>query len=320
MNAQLASLSHVLEKRGAQARKLSEADRAAAAAAKAQGVIPRKLVKRSGGGARRASGATGAKVTKGKGKKTSKAGGAQKGGRKRRAVDRRIVINLANCAYPIVRNAAKRRNWRAARPGEAWDIDWSDGFGALTDPKLRLNGLMRLNHFPAMQNLARKDFLANNLKVVRKAMLAGECVVSSGGDGMAGSFDFAPASFVLPRELAEMQKHMSAALKTYRHEKKKAQKLMLRWKRMRRDAGSQAPAGTRPPPPPPLPAYISKPRGGSQGKGIAVHCAPLRPKALERLCAPDVGGYVVQQYIPRPLLVDGYKFDLRVCVALRAPR
>lgn len=27
----------------------------------------------------------------------------------------------------------------------------------------RINGLQKLNHFPAMSDLARKDFLANNL-------------------------------------------------------------------------------------------------------------------------------------------------------------
>ena len=51
-----------------------------------------------------------------------------------------------------------------------------------------------------------------------------------------------------------------------------------------------------------------KPSGGSQGKGIFItnHTEDIPTKTI----------YVVSQYIARPLLIDGFKFDLRIYVAV----
>lgn len=67
--------------------------------------------------------------------------------------------------------------------------------------------------------------------------------------------------------------------------------------------------------------YICKPTSGSQGKGLrlvrnfAELRGPLRdafPRGAERLRPAE---YVVQRYVTKPLLVDGYKFDCR-CYAI----
>jgi len=66
--------------------------------------------------------------------------------------------------------------------------------------------------------------------------------------------------------------------------------------------------------------YICKPTAGSQGRGLrmvrtfAELRGPVRdafPKGSERLRPAE---YVVQRYISKPLLVDGYKFDCRCYV------
>jgi tubulin polyglutamylase TTLL5 len=57
--------------------------------------------------------------------------------------------------------------------------------------------------------------------------------------------------------------------------------------------------------------WIMKPKASSQGKGISVISSfdeIPRGAGLKAL--------IVQQYIQDPLLIDGYKFDLRVYVAL----
>mmetsp|Transcript_31323 Transcript_31323/g.94100 ORF Transcript_31323/g.94100 Transcript_31323/m.94100 type:complete len:880 (+) Transcript_31323:135-2774(+) len=55
-------------------------------------------------------------------------------------------------------------------------------------------------------------------------------------------------------------------------------------------------------------AWICKPSGGAQGRGIYVF-KDIADLEYTTSC-------VVQRYIERPLLVDGYKFDLRVYVAV----
>lgn len=68
--------------------------------------------------------------------------------------------------------------------------------------------------------------------------------------------------------------------------------------------------------------YICKPTSGSQGRGLrlvksfAELKGPVRdafPKGAERLRPAE---YVVQRYVTKPLLVDGYKFDCRVYVVV----
>ena len=56
------------------------------------------------------------------------------------------------------------------------------------------------------------------------------------------------------------------------------------------------------------PTLIVKPDAGCQGKGIFL------TKSLDDLA--QVEGCVAQQYLPSPLLVDGYKFDMRLYVVV----
>ena len=56
--------------------------------------------------------------------------------------------------------------------------------------------------------------------------------------------------------------------------------------------------------------YIVKPDHSSQGKGIFLTRSSL---SIDRT-QPQV----IQRYIPRPLLIDGYKFDLRLYVLIRS--
>lgn len=91
---------------------------------------------------------------------------------------------------------------------------------------------------------------------------------------------YVPRQWALPAQAAELGEHATAA------------------------AARARTAGRAPP------TYIVKPDSGSQGDGITLTREPCRPGAYaerER---------VVQEYLERPLLLDGLKFDLRVYVVV----
>jgi len=54
--------------------------------------------------------------------------------------------------------------------------------------------------------------------------------------------------------------------------------------------------------------WIAKPSASSQGRGIIV------TSRLDEI--PQKGQHIVSEYIPNPLLLDGYKFDMRIYVAI----
>ncbi|EPY21767.1 tubulin--tyrsoine ligase-like protein [Angomonas deanei] len=59
--------------------------------------------------------------------------------------------------------------------------------------------------------------------------------------------------------------------------------------------------------------FIVKPNSGCQGRGIVVTRDPYGT-------VEDLDNYIVQEYLPRPLLIEGRKFDLRVYVLLTSIR
>jgi hypothetical protein len=60
--------------------------------------------------------------------------------------------------------------------------------------------------------------------------------------------------------------------------------------------------------------FIAKPQSGAQGDSIILF-RELKDLDLKLSCKSNPE-YVIQRYIDRPLLLDGYKFDLRIYVTL----
>ena len=180
------------------------------------------------------------------------------------------------------RNAASTENETAsAEPGAGvarappgvFNVAWN---GALRKGDFeRLNEHQRVNHFPGTWELGRKDKLGANLEKARRRH--------------PDAFDFAPRSFLLPRDTEE-------------------------WRKDRARLG-------------PRETYIIKPPASRAGAACACYA-----RATERLTrrddASDASGRkrsdasdtsrktLVQRYIRDPHLLDGYKYDLRVYVAL----
>jgi hypothetical protein len=66
--------------------------------------------------------------------------------------------------YPHPQVAADQKTQQHTKEGtQAWDIWWSDRGELLKHVPSRLNAFQKVNHFPSMEGICRKDFLAIHL-------------------------------------------------------------------------------------------------------------------------------------------------------------
>ena len=163
-----------------------------------------------------------------------------------------IIFNTTNTKYALVKREARRLGWTLSKNEEDdWDVSWTDS-GVTTEMLSRMKPYQKVNHFPGMYAISRKNFLAMNLNKLRRIF--------------PPLYKFYPKTWLLPTDLAE--------LRTMRTKK----------------------------------IYIAKPEASCQGRGIFL------TNKLDNFTHED--RYVLQEYISRPLLMDGLKFDLRLYVLL----
>ncbi|XP_074863093.1 tubulin polyglutamylase TTLL13 [Carettochelys insculpta] len=118
---------------------------------------------------------------------------------------------------------------------------------------MEMKRFQKINHFPGMTEICRKDLLARNLNRMLKLF--------------PKDYNIFPRTWCLPADYGDFQAYG----------------------RMRKNR-----------------TYICKPDSGCQGRGIYITRNPKEIKHGERL--------ICQQYISKPLLIDGFKFDLRIYV------
>ncbi|XP_032217762.1 tubulin polyglutamylase TTLL7 [Nematostella vectensis] len=184
---------------------------------------------------------------------TRKVSSKRKPIRKRRTV----TANISATKYDIVRKACVHAGMVVTRDDDpSCFFIWSDSsVGA--ERFIELKPYQRINHFPGMGEICRKDSLARNIAKMKRAH--------------PDEYSFAPQTWVLPAEYAAFQMYCRELKK-----KKRAK------------------------------TFIMKPANGAMGNGISLIRNGDRIPSHEQL--------VIQEYIDRPFLLDGYKFDLRVYV------
>lgn len=113
--------------------------------------------------------------------------------RKRRA---RVAINLTNCKYEVVADCAVERGWVVVtdEDGRPWNVCWTDTSVA-TERVMALKSYQKINHFPGMSMLCRKNGLARSL--TRMHRVCGK------------EYAFFPESYVLPQEMSEFKAQFS---------------------------------------------------------------------------------------------------------------
>uniref|UniRef100_A0A8C6Y6J1 Tubulin tyrosine ligase like 13 n=1 Tax=Naja naja TaxID=35670 RepID=A0A8C6Y6J1_NAJNA len=81
---------------------------------------------------------------------------------KRKRRHRLLSINLANCKYESVRRAARRCGLKEVGEDEEWTVYWTDCSVSL-ERVMEMKRFQKINHFPGMAEICRKDLLARNL-------------------------------------------------------------------------------------------------------------------------------------------------------------
>lgn len=85
-----------------------------------------------------------------------------------------LIYSLLDTQYQIIKDIAKKEfGWRVTSqrdpwlPGVDWDVQWTDLAPPL-DRFPKIKPYQKINHFPGMFNIARKNYLARNLKKMKR--------------------------------------------------------------------------------------------------------------------------------------------------------
>lgn len=169
-----------------------------------------------------------------------------------------LTLNASACKYDVVKDCAASLGFSLVNDFKNWNLFWIDT-GVSLERILEMEAYQKINHFPGMSEICRKNLLARNLSKIQKR----------------SEFDFFPKSWILPSEWSDFN---------------------LNYKRNDRTV------------------FIVKPDQGCQGKGIFLAKSPKHIMKIQKRNGSLNSDFVVQKYILKPYLIDGYKFDLRIYV------
>ncbi|XP_072038588.1 tubulin polyglutamylase TTLL13-like isoform X1 [Amphiura filiformis] len=105
--------------------------------------------------------------TESKPRKTQAGGKTSPTKRKRRRKKKVIGINLSNCRYESVRRMSRRFGMKEVSEDDEWTLYWTD-FSVALERVMEMKRYQKINHFPGMVEICRKDLLARNLTRLSK--------------------------------------------------------------------------------------------------------------------------------------------------------
>lgn len=116
----------------------------------------------------------------------------------------KLVMNVSQTRYPVVRYVGKKlfqmrlshvgASHENEDPKNEWDILWTDS-AVQCERLYRMKPFQRINHFPGMYELARKNKLARNLCRMQRVF--------------PEDYNFFPTTWNLPADLAEFRKQFT---------------------------------------------------------------------------------------------------------------
>jgi len=152
-----------------------------------------------------------------------------------------------------VRRVVKKFGFSEVGDDEDYILYWTD-YSVSLERVMDMKKYQKINHFPGMSEICRKDLLARNMNRLWKQF--------------PKDYAIFPKTWCLPADYGEF----------------------IAFSRQKKNS-----------------TFIVKPDSGSQGRGIFLTKSPkqdIKP-------GEDV---ICQQYVSKPFLVDGFKFDLRIYV------
>ncbi|XP_044036050.1 tubulin polyglutamylase ttll6 [Siniperca chuatsi] len=121
--------------------------------------------------------------------------------KRRKSKKRCLWINVTNCKYESVRRAARRYGLREAMEGEDWTLFWTD-YSVSLDRVKDMKRYQKINHFPGMSEICRKDLLARNMNRMLKLF--------------PKDYNIFPRTWCLPADYSDFQAYTRAKKsKTY---------------------------------------------------------------------------------------------------------
>lgn len=80
---------------------------------------------------------------------------------------RGLSICTSNCKYEVIRRVAARFGMREVTEDSSWNLYWTD-LSISVERAKDMKRFQKINHFPGMTELCRKDLLARNLNRMLK--------------------------------------------------------------------------------------------------------------------------------------------------------
>lgn len=104
----------------------------------------------------------------------------------------KIVCNISNTQYPIISEVVKSElSWCTSESdSEDWDVMWTDS-SVSSERLCKMKHYQRINHFPGMYLISRKNYLALNLKKLKKLF--------------PSDFSFFPQTWVFPCDISDLK-------------------------------------------------------------------------------------------------------------------
>ncbi|KAF5298246.1 hypothetical protein FQR65_LT09757 [Abscondita terminalis] len=101
---------------------------------------------------------------------------------------RKISVCLTNCRYDVVRRIVTKLGYKEVSDGDSWNLYWTDLSISIERCK-EMKRYQRINHFPGMLEICRKDLLARNLNRMQRLF--------------PKEFNYFPKTWCLPADLGE---------------------------------------------------------------------------------------------------------------------
>ncbi|KAG5871650.1 hypothetical protein JTB14_037075 [Gonioctena quinquepunctata] len=99
-----------------------------------------------------------------------------------------VSVCLTHCRYDVIRRVAQKFGYKEVTEGENWNMYWTD-LSITVDRCKEMKRFQKINHFPGMLEICRKDLLARNLNRMLRLF--------------PRDYNFFPKSWCFPADLGE---------------------------------------------------------------------------------------------------------------------